>query len=80
MVPPRMEPAAGCDCRSRPEGAFKGLLRMSDETGREELVERHERFVVLWLGRTPPELVVTTPAELRAGIGAMSEIVGPGDG
>lgn len=54
---------------------FEGLLRMSDEARYDELVESHERFVDLWPGRTPPERLDTTPAELRAELETMAELV-----
>lgn len=54
---------------------FEGLLRMSDEARYGQLVESHERFVDLWYGRTPPERVDTTPADLRAELEAMAELV-----
>lgn len=58
---------------------FEGLLRMSDDARYEELVERYERFVDLWPGRTPPDRIDTTSAELRAELEAMSGLVGPDD-
>ncbi|MFW5970108.1 MAG: hypothetical protein ACOCP9_05670 [Halofilum sp. (in: g-proteobacteria)] len=54
---------------------FEGLLRMSDEARYEKLVERYERFVDLWPGRTPPERIDTTPGDLRAELEAMTELV-----
>lgn len=54
---------------------FEGLLRMSDEARYGELVESHERFVDLWPGRTPPERIDIRPAELRAELEAMAELV-----
>ncbi len=54
---------------------FEGLLRMSDEASYDQLVASHERFVDLWPGRTPPERIDTTPADLRAELEAMAELV-----
>ncbi len=54
---------------------FEGLLRMSDEAHYDELVERHKRFLDLWPGRTPPERLDTTPADLRAELEAMADLV-----
>ncbi len=54
---------------------FEGLLRMSDAASYEQLVERYGRFVDLWPGRTPPERVDTTPADLRAELEYMAKLV-----
>lgn len=54
---------------------FEGLLRMSDEARYDELVASHGRFMDLWPGRTPPERLDTTPAELRAELEAMADLI-----
>jgi len=59
---------------------FEGLLRMSEEARYDELVERHERFVDLWPGRTPPDRVETTPTDLRTELEAMSGLASPNEG
>ncbi|WP_139150640.1 hypothetical protein [Halofilum ochraceum] len=59
---------------------FEGLLRMSDETRYEQLVERYERFAELWPGRTPPERIDTGLEDVRTALEAMAEVVGAESG
>lgn len=59
---------------------FEGLLRMSGDASYEQLTERYGRFFDLWPGRTPPERIDTTRADLRAELAAMSELVEAEDG
>lgn len=54
---------------------FEGLLRMSDDHHYDRLVEHHERFVDLWPGRTPPDQVDVSVADMRTELEALAELV-----